>query len=142
MRKILRGAIGTLFLLLMIACFAFIYILLHAPAFENGENYTFYLGANSSALSVISDSPALDKLKLGKVKGESVQYPGDRLLELKEKYHAKLLFTESVCGVENYYFYSPDFPSAVQINGFAVSLHIALSAEKTVVGTPLIFGGF
>ncbi len=142
MRKILRGTIGTFLILAVIGCALFLYVLLHAPVFESGENYTFYLGANSSSLSVTSKTPVLDKLKLGAVKGESVQYSGDRLGELREKYCAELLFTEEACGVINYYFYSPKLHDAVELNGVAVNLHIAVSAEKTVAGTPLIFGGF
>ena len=142
MRRILHGTIRTLFVLLSIACGVFMFVLLRAPAFEKGESYTFYTGANSSALAVSSEFPALDKLLLGEVKGESVQYSGNRLDELTQKYRAKLLFTEESCGVTNYYFYSPVLGGGVLLNGQPVNLHIAVSAEKTVAGTPLIFGGF
>lgn len=141
MRKFLRNAIGTLFTLSVIACLVFLYLLINAPAFENGEGYTFYLGKNSSALAVQTDTPAFTKLSLN-VYGESVQYDGDRLEELIQKYRAKLLFTEEACGVKNYYFYSPLMSSSVELAGVAVNLHIAVSEQKTVIGTPLIFGGF
>ena len=142
MRRFLQGTFGTLFVLLAVACSVFLFVLLRAPAFEKGESYTFYMGANSSALAISSDFPAFDKLRLGEVKGESVQYAGNRLDELKTKYRAKLLFTEEACGIINYYFYSPVLKSGVLLNGQPVNLHIAVSAEKTVAGTPLIFGGF
>lgn len=142
MRRILHGMFGTLFVLAAVACGLFLFVLLRAPAFEQGESYTFYLGANSSALAVSSDFPACDKLFLGEVKGESVQYSGNRLNELTAKYCAKLLFTEESCGVMNYYFYSTVLGGSVLLNGQPVNLHIAVSAEKTVAGTPLIFGGF
>ena len=142
MRKIFQGTIGTIFVLGVLLCGVFLYVLLHAPVFETGETYTFYLGANSSALSVSSDTPLLDKLTLSGIKGESVQYSGDKLQELKEKYRAELLFTEEACGVTNYYFYAPALRGAVAVKGRLVNLHIAVSAEKTVAGTPLIFGGF
>lgn len=142
MRKFLYGLFGTLYLLTALFMTAFLFALLHAPAFENGKDYTFYLGANSSAQAVSSNNPALDKLLLGNVKGESVRYEGNRYALLKEKYQAELLFTEEVCGIVNYYLYSSDFCGAVELNGCAVNLHIAVSGEETVIGTPLIFGGF
>ena len=141
MRKFLRNTIGTLFLFTVIICGVFLFVLLHAPAFEKGENYTFYLGANSSSPAIRSNNPVLDKLTLD-VKGESTQYEGNRLEALQKKYHAQLLFSEETCGVTSYYFYSPYFRSAVELNGYAVNLHIAVSEKKTVAGTPLIFGGF
>ena len=142
MRRFIYGTFGTLFVLVAVACGVFLFVLLRAPAFEQGESYTFYTGANSSALAVSSEFPALDKLLLGEVKGESVQYSGNCLDELTQKYRAKLLFTEESCKVTNYYFYSPVFGGGVLLNGQPVNLHIAVSAEKTVAGTPLIFGGF
>lgn len=141
MRRILFSTFGTLFVLLGIVCGVFLFVLLHAPAFENGESYTFYLGANSSSLAVSSNSPARDKLLLN-VKGESVQYAGNQVEKLQEKFRARLLFTEESCGVINYYFSSPMLGNGVSLNGYAVNLHIAVGAEKTVAGTPLIFGGF
>ena len=141
MRKFFRNTIGAIFTLSVIACIAVFYLLLHAPAFENGENYTFYLGANSSALAKASPNPVLEKYAYS-VKGESVQYSGNRLEELTQRYRAKLLFTEEACGVTNYYFYSPLLKNSVELGGYAVNLHIAVSAEKTVAGTPIIFGGF
>ena len=142
MRRFFQGTVGTLSVLLAVACGVFLFVLLRAPAFEQGESYTFYMGANSSSLSYSSDSPVLDKLLLGEIKGESVQYAGNRLDELKTKYRAKLIFTEESCGVTNYYFYSPVLKNGVLLNGQPVNLHVAVGAEKTVAGTPLIFGGF
>ena len=142
MRRFIYGTFGTLFVLVAVACGVFLFVLLRAPAFEQGESYTFYMGKNSSSLVIFSDCPALEKLILGDVKGESVQYSGNQFYELKTKFRAKLLFTEESCGVTNYYLYSPVLGGGVLINGQPVNLHIAVSAEKTVAGTPLIFGGF
>ena len=63
-------------------------------------------------------------------------------LDLKEKYRAELLFTEESCGVVNYYMYSPLLGNCVFLNGYAVNLHVAVGAEQTAAGTPLVFGGY
>lgn len=142
MRKFLYGVFGILYLSTALLTMVFLFVLLHAPAFERGKDYKFYFGANSSAQALSSDCPALDKLFLGNVKGESVRYEGDRYFLLKEKYRAEVQFIEEVCGITNYYMYSPCFRETVALSGHAVNLHIAVSGEETVIGTPLIFGGF
>ena len=109
--------------------------------FSSGESYELYLGESSTAPFVSSRNPLLDKFALN-VRGESVRYLGNRYEQLKEKFHAELLFTETVCGVENRYLYSSLLGDTVTVNGYAVNLHVAVSAEQTAVGTPLIFGGF
>ena len=75
------------------------------------------------------------------VAGESARYAGDRCEGIREQFSARLLFTEEVCGVVNYYLYSPRLGEGVVLNGFLVNLHIAVGEEQTAVGTPLIFGG-
>ena len=141
MRRIFMQALGTLTVLFIMLCGVFLFLLLRAPVFEKGESYTFYLGADSSSLFISSTSPARDRLFLS-VRGESVQYAGNQLEKLQQKYRAKLLFCEDVCGISNYYFSSPLLGGGVLLNGYTVNLHIAVSAEKTVAGTPIIFGGF
>lgn len=124
------------------ACALFACVLRSAPAFEGGEHYEFYLGASSAALILPSENPARDKLLLGGTAGESVRYEGDRWEELKIRYRAEVLFTEEAGGVTNYYCYSPCFTESVWIGGYFVNFHVAVSAERTAAGTPLVFGGF
>ena len=119
----------------------FALLLCNSPVFSSGESYKLYLGESSTAPFVSSRNPLLDKFALN-VRGESVRYLGNRYEQLKEKFHAELLFTETVCGVENRYLYSSLLGDTVTVNGYAVNLHVAVSAEQTAVGTPLIFGGF
>lgn len=142
MRRFLRAAGATAAILLAAACGLMFLLLLHAPVFEGGENYTYYLGANSSARAVVSEDPVLDKLLLGRVAGESVQYPGDRYEALKARFRAELLFTEEACGVTNYYLRSPLLGAGIVLGGRRVNLHIAVGGGKTVAGTPIVFGGF
>lgn len=141
MRKFMEKLFGAGRLLLLFCAAAFLFLLYHAPVFEAGEGYTFHFGANSSAQFSTASSP-FEKILLGEVKGESVQYEGNQLLSLQKRFRAKLLFTEEICGVKNYYFYSPCLKDAVLLEGHAVNLQIALSEEKTVAGTPIIFGGY
>lgn len=140
--KIFNAVFAALLFIASLSCALFVCALRSSPAFERGEDYTFYLGASSSALSVSSERPALDKLLLAGVKGESTRYAGNRYGELKEKYRARLLFTEEACGVTNYYLYSPVLGDCVSLNGYSVNLHIAVGEEQTAAGTPLVFGGY
>jgi len=140
--KLLHAALAAVTVLCAALCAVFAYALRTSPAFERGEDYTFYMGASSSSLSVSSENPALDKLLLHGVAGESTRYFGDRYEDLKEKYRAELLFTEEACGVVNYYMYSPLLGNCVFLNGYAVNFHVAVGAEQTAAGTPLVFGGY
>ncbi len=142
MRKTMRAICGILAFVMTFLCGFFLYAILNTPVFEEGESYTFYSEKNSSCKAYVTDAPARDKLILGKTAGESVFYEGNRLQELAEKFEAKLLFTEKACGVTNYYCYSPKLRDFVYLSGCAVNLHIAVSEDRTAVGTPLIFGGF
>lgn len=142
MRNVLRKICIILLALMFVCCGIFLYAIWNAPAFDEGECYTFYSEKNSSCRAYVSDAPALDKLLLGHVAGESVRYAGDRQIELEKKFRARLLFTEEVCGIVNYYYESPDFRESVMLYGRPVNLHIAVGGGKTTVGTPLIFGGF
>ena len=122
-------------------CAVFVLLLLHAPVFAGGFGYELYYGDSSSCLLKRTDEPLFDKLA-GGVMGESARYAGDRYEEIKARFHAELLFEEDVCGVKNYYLYSPDLGGGVYLNGYLVNLHIATGKEETAAGTPLIFGGY
>lgn len=125
-----------------VACVIAVMVLFAAPVFRAGESYTLYLGGSSSALAVETEHPLQDKTLFQNVAGESTVYDGNFYREIKERFHATLLFTEEVCGVTNYYLYSGQLCGGVYLNGERVNLHIAVSAEQTAVGSPLIFGGF
>lgn len=142
MRKIFR-AVKTFFAVACaVVCAAALYAAFRSPVFGQGYAYTFYLGADSSSLAVQTDTPALTKLLLGETAGESARFGGDRFEELKERFRAELLFSESACGITNYYLYSPALGEGVWLNGYCVNLHIAVNGTYTAAGTPLIFGGF
>lgn len=119
----------------------FVYALGRAPVFEKGTGYEFYCGTSSAEI-VVSEDPALTKFLRPDVKGECAYYEGNCYGELKERFHAKLLFSERLSGIVNYYLYSPDLGGGVEIGGKRVNLHIAVGGGRTAAGTPLIFGGF
>ncbi|MDE7158718.1 MAG: hypothetical protein K2N74_04000 [Clostridiales bacterium] len=141
MRKFYHACKAFFILFCSLGAALFALLLYRAPVFPQGESYELYFGNSSSASSVRTDNPLLQKLLTG-AKGESVRYTGDKYEELKEKFGATLLFTETVCGITNYYMYSPMLGETVNVGGYAVNLHVAVSEEQTAAGTPLIFGGF
>lgn len=120
------------------ACAAF----RRAPVFEGGYGYEFYLGESSSAQIVRTPSPALQKLFLCGVRGESVRYEGDVSQELLSRFRAEVVFSEEADGVLNLYCRSPLLREEIALCGHAVNLHIAVGRGQTAAGTPLIFGGF
>lgn len=142
MKKFLRTAAGIGHTLLVLGCMAFLFLLCRAPVFERGESYALYLGTDSSAPRIETDAPVRTKLLSGGVKGESVVYHGDRYEELKARYRAVLLFTETVGGVTSYYLHSSVLGTGVTLNGRNVNLQIAVGGGQTAAGTPLIFGGW
>lgn len=125
----------------VVACAAAAFCITRLPVFGQGNAYELYYTANSSAQSEVNSRPLFVKLT-HLTAGESARYGGDRYEELAARYRAKLVFCESVAGIENYYCYSPLLGDPVDLGGRLVNLHIAVSAEQTVAGTPLIFGGF
>lgn len=122
-----------------IACGAFAYALTRSPVFD-GEGYELYTGTSSAGV-IVTDAPAAVKLILP-VAGESARWEGDRAAELLERFDAKVLFCEEVCGTRNYYCSSPLLGEGVLLRGVRVNLHIAVSGSRTAAGTPVIFGGF
>ena len=104
---------------------------------------TYYLYSVSSLAGQVQAVKIWD---LPFVTGESVQLSvadGQAFLEKTLlEYSATTLFVEESGGVVSYYCYSQLLPNRIALNGVMVNLHIALSGESAVVGTPIIFGGF
>lgn len=128
------AAIGACFV-----CGMFAYALTRSPVFD-GEGYELYTGTSSAGV-IVTDAPAAVKLTLP-VAGESARWEGDRAAELLERFDARVLFCEEVCGTRNYYCSSPLLGEGVLLRGVRVNLHIAVSGSRTAAGTPVIFGGF
>lgn len=115
-----------------------------------GERVYFLHSASSQGLK----KTELALRDLDKVKGECVRfdrkdYEGGRYASkeemaraIAEKFHAEIRVVEEVLGVTSYYCYVSAWTEELFVDGQAVNLHIALSKEECVVGTPIIFDGF
>ena len=116
----------------------------------NGEPVFYLRSASSNSLM----KTELNLSDLYKVKGESVsivleENRGDRYAVSEEiarflakKFDAKILLQESFSDVISYYCYTPRWQTSIFVRGYTVNLHIAVSKDYVVVGTPIIFGGF
>ncbi len=116
------------------------------PVFEEGVSYTFYTGESSSNAKAVTvnKNPALAKILLFDIKGESAVYADKTCRYFLDKFSAEILFVCECGDTVNYYCYSKDISGGIYIDGVKVNLHIAESGESgcVCVGTPLIFGGY
>ena len=110
----------------------------------SGERVFYLDSASSQGLR----KEELSIFDIFRVEGESVRFArtekteDDLVADIRNRYGAKMLFSESVCGVTSYYCYVPTWQNGVDVNGVTVNLHIAVSETKCAVGTPIIFDGF
>ena len=112
---------------------------------------TFFLDSASSQALIKTELALSD---LGRVKGECVSfsihtYEGGRYalseeiaVEIAARYGAEIQCIEECAGVTSYYAYTARWQEYMLVDGKPVNLHIAVSKEECVVGTPIIFGGF
>lgn len=61
---------------------------------------------------------------------------------LAAEFGAEILKTESCGNLFSYYAYTPRWADGVFVDGQKINLHVAVSGERCVVGTPIIFDGF
>ncbi len=61
---------------------------------------------------------------------------------LVKKLNAKLVYSENLGGTVSKYYYSNSLPKKEVINGKKVNLHVAISSNQVVVGTPIIYGSY
>ncbi len=105
---------------------------------------TFYLYSASSQATQVQTLRFED---LFSVKGESVRFAlvedGRTTAEdILSRYDATVCLEERVDGVTSYYAVSPRLGVGVRVGEYTVNLHVAVSTEECVVGSPIIFGGF
>lgn len=115
-----------------------------------GERMYFLDSASSQGLM----KTKLALSEIGRVRGECVQFDlqsydggryatsGEIVRNILERYKAKTLLTEEVDGIVSYYAYTPLWQDRLFLQGTRINLHIAISKEYCVVGTPVIFGGY
>lgn len=107
----------------------------------NGKSRFYFYNASSLADSVKSDEflPAAYLLRTG----ESVFI--DKYVDYSKiflKYDAELCFTEELEEGVSYYGFSKELKYKKQINGKIINLHVFVGKNYTVVGTPIIYGGY
>jgi len=114
--------------------------------FENGDYYIFYSGnSGSSSLMVTAEGVEALKVKstIKDLSGESAYYLNvDKSAEILENFNAKVIFTQSISDIKNIYAYSEEIEDYIILNGQKINLHIAVTKDKTVAGSPIIFGGY
>ena len=125
-------------------CYIVIFIIIMLPFMVSDSpklsgvcnNVLLYVGSNSSNAKIVEKSAFVFDIK-----GESGTLKSDVKIEhVLQNFNCKLLFTESVCGITNYY-YSANLPYKINLYGKTVNLHIAVG-NQTVIGSPIIFGGY
>lgn len=126
----------SVLLALMLFCYCM-------PVFYGySDKFTVYTVSASSSGRIegknTADFPLFDKY------GESFIKNSDEISvkEVIKRFDAKLVLTEEIAEGVSYYAYSYKIPYEKTICGRKINLHIFVGAEKTVVGTPMIFGSF
>jgi hypothetical protein len=114
--------------------------------FENGDYYIFYGGNESSSAHMVS-AEGINALKvkatIKHLSGESATYLNQNLKEkIIQDFNAEIMFTETIANIKNYYAYTEKIENYIVLNGIKINLHIAVSQDKTTVGSPIIFGGY
>ena len=154
MRRISFWKLKTLFCDMLALCCCALFCVgiaaAHITRFgdRNGER-TFYLySASSQGLQ----KNVLRLSEIDDVSGESVRFSldGEKTAEeieafaknIAKRYGAEICFCERVGGVTSYYAYTPRWQNFLRLSGVKINLHIAISAETAVIGSPIIFGGF
>ncbi len=135
--------------LLSLICFALVFlpqVLNKSLIFKRGESYTIYSGALSSNAKITvceKGSEWFTKLTTSNVTGESVCYcDSQTAFSEAERLGAKILFCEKIENVTCYFAYTPRVKNYVTLYGHRVNIQIAVSENRSKIGSPLIFGSY
>jgi hypothetical protein len=110
--------------------------------FSGGESYTFYCGDSSkNCTQIVSDCPALTKLSLKNISGESVYYKALDVDKFKSDLGGEIKFIETLSDSVNYYCSAP-LPYRIELYGTEINLHICVKDSGVIVASPIIFGGY
>ncbi len=135
--------IYALFCAVTVFCTAFTLFFQPLALSSYGEAITVYTKSASSNAEIITTKPS-SVLFFNDVRGESVVVDSNRFnaKQILDSYGATVRFSEVVDGVTSYYAYTDKLPYSQNICGYTVNLHVAVCGERTVIGTPIIFGGY
>ncbi len=120
--------------------FAIAFLNTTAFPFEGGKEYYLYTPSSQSQIK-----KQVSVLDLPFIRGESVTIESasnELLEELLTKYGATVVKVEEFLDGVSYYCYSPKLKGGLVIDGRMVNLQVAVKGERTVLGTPIIFGGY
>lgn len=105
---------------------------------KGANNFEVFLYKNSSECK-IERKNTFNFLK----KGESYYLENSlNLNEILNYYDAELIETEETEYGTNYYAYSKNLKYIKKVKGKKINLHIFIGKNKTVIGTPFIFGSY
>lgn len=102
----------------------------------------FYSENGSFTEGIFREKNCNEKRTLRGKKGEGIftsVYEAEKIIA---DFDAKLVFSEKLCGGENFYYYSKKLPFSVALSGKTVNLQIYRRGESVKAGTPLIYGSF
>jgi hypothetical protein len=101
---------------------------------------TYYTASRSSNAKMIASG---SRLFVFDRTGESIEIdekmPANEILK---KFNAKLVFSEKTENGVSYYAYSSELKYQTELVGKPINLHIHCENDRTVIGTPIIFGSF
>ena len=115
---------------------------LNVTAFPFEGDKEYYLYSPSSQAQI---KKSVNLLEVPFIRGESVtiNHSSKELLEkVLADYDAKIVKVEKFDGGVSYYCYSCKLKDGIVLDGEFVNLQVAIKKESTVIGTPIIFGGY
>ncbi|MBO5926155.1 MAG: hypothetical protein J6Q38_01165 [Clostridia bacterium] len=105
--------------------------------FKNEEVNVVSKDKSLGVISTLTNTPFLEKS--GVYKAFKISYDYEKLIK---NLNAKLVIKENLDGLTCFYYYSKKLPEVEIIKGKKVNLHIAVSNNRTVIGSPIIYGSF
>lgn len=137
--KILKNSLLLLFTLLT---FLYALIIYSRPVlFNYVEKVTIYT-KNSSSTAQFYTVQKSDFLGVENIKGESCVFEKASLKDIVKKFNLKIIKTEVLDGVTCYYAKSDSLPYSIKLNGLTVNAQIAVTKDRIVFGSPIIFGSY
>ena len=131
----------TLFIIIALLGICFAWTANSVKLFGKSDNYLLFCNGNSSTCKIVNvKENGLYKYFIRT--GESFFTDKLNVNEFLSKYQAKTVFTEKVENGENIYAYSDKIKYVKIIGGEKINLHIFVSENYFVVGSPIIFGSF
>ena len=108
---------------------------------EYAENYKICLGDGASSAEFV-DVSKRQYAFYDEIRGESCIIDEMDAEKFFDEFGAKILFTEQTEQQISYYGYCPKIKRSVIICGKRVNVHLSLSKNRAVVGSPIIYGSF